>query len=136
MQTLDDLIDHAYAQLESAGGDPLQLPDPARTVVLVSTAQALIENGGFEYFFENDFPGTPDYAVFVAAYRRIGASEAASHLEAAVTLFGFDAPHLHREQRLAFLEELDADDEFIRRGDAVCIDKRIWEALHRYAEAS
>lgn len=84
---LDRLSEHAFARLAELGGDPDALPDAARTLVVVSCAQGIIDNGGLEYFFESDFPGEPPYAMFVEAYRLIGASSAADCIERAVAMF-------------------------------------------------
>ena len=46
-----------------------------RTIV-VYAAQGIIDNGGFQYLFESDFPGCPPCSLTVPAFRRNGAREA------------------------------------------------------------
>ena len=57
--------------------DISQIPEAHRNVVAAVTAQAVIDNGGFRYFFESNFSGHPDYQMFIDAYNNIGAKEAA-----------------------------------------------------------
>jgi len=53
-------IDACYAMLERQQ-DQLQLVDePCRTVIIVRAAFGVIGNGGFQYFFEANFPGDPE----------------------------------------------------------------------------
>ena len=48
-------------------------------VVIVYSAWGLIENGGFQYFFESNFPGDPPYDVFTQAFRSVGLTDIALH---------------------------------------------------------
>ncbi|HLI77132.1 MAG TPA: hypothetical protein VKV02_09315, partial [Acidobacteriaceae bacterium] len=82
-ELLDEAADRVYNQLESVGGDPSKLPSVLKPIALLYTVQAMIDNGGFRYFFEGDMPFQPPYSVVVDAYRTIGATEAANHLETA-----------------------------------------------------
>jgi hypothetical protein len=121
--------------------DVTKLALPVRTLALVHAAQGVIDNGGLQYFFESDFPGTPDYALFVEAYRAIGADDAAITLERAVALFPFDAPHKHVKKRNEFLENfLDENEEpvdspFEPLTDKLCGNKSVWEKLKKYVAA-
>ena len=74
--TLEKAVAFAAAAAAEAGG-VAGLAAPVRTVVLVHGAQGVIDNGGLRYFFEADFPGKPDYGLFVEAYGAIGAEDAA-----------------------------------------------------------
>ncbi len=56
-------------------------------------------NGGFQFFFENDWPGQPSYSIFSGAFREIGSTRAAECLEQAVSDFPSELPHLDREIR-------------------------------------
>ncbi len=130
---LDRAAECTYSQLERLGGDPLKLDLPQQTVAILYSVQAIIDNGGFQYLFENDFPHDPAYAKFVEAYRRIGANAAAERLEKAVAMFPFENPHLHQDQRLSFMETLDEDSEFFELGNEVCGDEKVWTDLEAYA---
>src|SRR5579863_7069036 len=92
---LDRAAEYTYNELERLGGDPSKLDLPQQTVAILYSVQAIIDNGGFQYLFENDFPSDPPYSNFAEAYRRIGANAAAERLEKAVAVFPFESPHLH-----------------------------------------
>ena len=119
-------------------GDVTKLVTPIRTVALVHAAQGVIDNGGLQYFFESDFPGKPDYALFVEAYRAIGADDAARTLAQAVALFPFESPHMHVKKRNEFLDSfLDEDDEpvdspFEPLTGKLCGEQSVWEKLKKY----
>jgi hypothetical protein len=78
---LDKVADDVYAEMEKVGGDPLRLPVVLQPVALLYTVQAMIDNGGFRYIFESDFPLNPPYSAFSDAYRKIGATTAADSLD-------------------------------------------------------
>ena len=128
----DELIDVAFRRLRRVGNDPSRLPDLERTVVSVTTAQGIIDNGGFQYFFEMDFPNRPLYRVFTDAYRAVGATRAAERIDQAVAMFPFRAPHLSQKRRNAFMDSLGEAHAFFRLGDQVCGDTSVWEQLRGY----
>lgn len=129
---LDRASDIAFSHLDDAGGDLSKLSMAEQTVVLIYTAQALIDNGGFQYFFERDFPGRPPYSTFSIAYSRIGAKVAASNIEKAASLFPVANPHLCSEKRNKFLGTLDETSDLISLGDELCGDSSIWENLEKF----
>src|SRR5262249_28323099 len=131
---LDLAAEYTYKELDRVGGDPTKLDTPRQTVAVLYTIQAIIDNGSFQYLFESSFPVNPPYSVFVEAYRRIGALDAAERLEKAVTMFPFENPHLQQQQRVKFMETLDEEDEFFQLGDEVCGDEKVWSALKDYAK--
>lgn len=130
---LDVAAEFTYKELERIGGDPSKLDIPQQTVAILYSVQAIVDNGGFQYLFENDFPFSPPYSKFIEAYRRIGANQAAERLARAVEMFPFENPHLKQNERLKFMETLNEDNEFFVLGDKVCGDKHIWFALEEYA---
>ncbi len=84
--------------------EPGRGPAPRPGVLHVGGRRlADIDNGGFQYLFESDWPGCPPYGDFAAAYREIGADEVAGWLEEAVALFPFPEPHRQREARVKYL---------------------------------
>lgn len=87
---------------------------PQQTVAILYSVQAIIDNGGFQYLFENDFPFNPPYSKFVEAYRRIGSHQVAERLANAVAMFPFENPHLKQAERLKFMETLEEENEFLR----------------------
>ncbi len=133
-------IEHAMKAAANVK-DVAKLPTPVRTVALVHSAQGVIDNGGLQYFFESDFPGKPDYALFIEAYREIGADDAAKTLEEAVKLFPFESPHEYVKKRNTFLDSfLDENDEpvnspFEPLTKKLCGNKAVWEKLKKYVAA-
>lgn len=128
--------DHAIARLADAGGDVSALPVPLQTLLLVESAQGIIDSGGLEFFYEADFPNQPPYAEFVAAYRRIGADAAAHCIEATALMFPFEEPHLFEELRQLWLEaiRLQAGNEFARLSDRITGDASVWDRLAEYVD--
>jgi hypothetical protein len=129
--------DFAVSCLAQAGGDLDQLPVPLQTLLIVESAQGIIDSGGLEYFYEADFPNNPPYASFVEAYRRIGAEEAASCIEASSLMFPFDEPHLFAPLREVWLEKFRMGHEpaFARLSQRICGDESVWTLLADYVEA-
>ena len=132
----DDVLSKAatvvYEELEKVGGNPQMLPPLLQPVAILYTVQAMVDNGGFRYIFEGDFPFTPPYSTFSDAYRQIGANDAADLLDRAVALFPFENPHCNQEARNAFMNEIDDSHELIELGDRVCGDERIWQLMEKY----
>ena len=128
--------DHAIACLAQAGGDVSRLPVPLQTLLLVESAQTMIESGGLEFFYEADFPNNPPYAMFVEAYRRIGADAAADCIEASSLLFPFEEPELFEELRLLWLEQarLQRGHAFARLSEQIVADASVWSRLADYVQ--
>jgi hypothetical protein len=126
--------DYAIARLAAAGGDLAALLAPVRTLLVVESVQSMIDTGGLEYLYEADFPNNPPYALFVEAYRRIGADGAAACLEASALLFPFDEPHCFEELRILWLERLrrDPDGAFQRLDAGIRGDATVWARLADY----
>ena len=127
---LDNTADAVYREMELKGGGPLCLPPVMQPVAILYTVQAIVDNGGFQYLFEHQYE--EPYAVFVSAYRAIGANDAADHLEKAVAMFPFENPHIEQTKRLEFMESLDESNEFFEHGNQVCGDERVWQLLEGY----
>jgi hypothetical protein len=129
---LDDAAETVYGDLDAVGGDPLKLSTEVQPIAILYTVQAVVDNGGFRYLFENDYE--QPYSVFAAAYRQIGANEAAEKLERAAARFPFENPHTDRDARIEFMDSLDESDELFLLGDQVCGDERIWELMEQYVK--
>jgi hypothetical protein len=112
-------------------------PLPLQTVLVIDSAQGIIDNGGFQYFFEADFPGMPDYSTFIDAYERIGAISCANAIREALALFDFPQPHLHLKQRLRYLNKWQRmKSSPLEPLDKVVIgNKVVWKLLEKYAKA-
>lgn len=94
--TVDAALDAAQSRLKAAGKLSL-CGRPIQVVLIVSTAQGIIDNGGLQYFYESDFADQPAYEEFVQAYRAIGAAEAADLLQRSIELIPFPSPTCTRK---------------------------------------
>ena len=106
MAFLEAASEDVYKDQDSGSWSPYQLAEPLLTAWAVEQAQGVIDNGGFQYFFENDWPQNPEYAVFTDAFRRIGAAEAADCIQDAVSMFSSSAPHLDCDMRREHMDLL------------------------------
>jgi hypothetical protein len=135
--SLDMAAEGLYRNLEIHDNDLSKIPAVTWPIALLYMFQGMVDNGGFRYPMETDFPGNPPYSAFVDAYRQIGALDAASALERAVALFPFEHPEHNADARNQFFDSLgDIDDfeqsEFCRLSDSVCGDERIWTLMDEY----
>lgn len=132
----NQLTEAAYQALSEVGGNPLQLSEPFRTVVLVDTAKGIIDNGGIKYFFESDFPFKLEYSVFSSAFRNIGLDEVADGIDHAVAKFPFANPHLYAAKRNEFMStvETDLSGEFQSAVDCIMDDKEFDNRVASYAK--
>lgn len=121
-------------------GDLAKLSPAVRTLLLVSAAQGVIDNGGLQYFFESDYEGQPHYSEFVEGYRAIGANKEGDALAAAVALFPFSEPHLERTLRDEFLTQFLHENSHIPSSpfepltDVICGSKDVYPLLDKYVE--
>ncbi len=76
-KVIDWASEDVYRDQDSPSWSPYNRGEQLLTVWAVEQAQGIIDNGGFQYFFENDWPENPSYSVFIDSFRRIGAGEAA-----------------------------------------------------------
>lgn len=108
---LMNLVEYLTTQ---ANFDIKKLSEVPRNVVAVVTAQAIIDNGGFRYFFESEFDGKPDYQMFVQAYKAIGAVESAQAIESILDRFPEGKPPENWRQKQKYLEQIfEMQDSFI-----------------------
>ena len=133
---LGEPYNHAIDRLQAAGGDLLALPIELQTLLLVESAQGIIDNGGLAYFYEADFPNNPPYVLFVEAYRRIGAHAAADCLEASALLFPFEDPQYFEPLRQLWLEKFSAEPghAFARLAREIAADATVWDRLGEYVQ--
>lgn len=131
---LEQATERAYAQLATAGNEIGYLAEPMQTLVLVDITHGIIDNGGLEYLFENDFPGNPPYSLFSDAFRRIGAESVASCIELSSQMFPFAQPHLFQVKRQHWMDSIKNDDthEFARLTCRACGDESVAQRLADY----
>jgi hypothetical protein len=130
--TLDLATEGLYKELERVDNDFSKIPEITRPIALLYMFQGMVDNGGFQYPMENNFPGCPPYSAFVDAYRSIGALEAATALEQAVALFPFDHPERNEDARCEFFESIEEDSLFDQLSRKVCGDESIWKSMDEY----
>ncbi len=75
-----------------------------RTIILIISGQGIIDNGGFQYFFCNNFKEPPDYNWFTQAYNDIGAIECAKAFQEFLDLFPNSKPQFDIEIRRKFMK--------------------------------
>jgi len=82
---MTDLIDATVDRIVKNGFDPIQSPFAHKVAVMLTTAQGIIDNGGFEYFFGVPFNIEPDMEDFIKAYEAVGALGSAKAFEEAIS---------------------------------------------------
>jgi hypothetical protein len=124
-------MDLSYEKMEKLNCQAYELKEPYKTVAIISSTQGVIDNGGLSYFFENDWPGNPDYSVFIEAYKNIGIIQGALTLSKAVSSFPFQEPHKNLKGRNSYIEENYDEDEFQVKGwdESLCGDEEVWSKL-------
>jgi hypothetical protein len=129
--------DVAFEQLDKVDDDPTKLAEPYKTFVLVYNAQGVIDNGGFKYFFENDWPTKTPYSEFADAYHRIGRIEAASALRSAAASFGMERPEFDCDARREYMNKHYDAGKFGVKGwnDCVCGDEQVWTDLAKWTRS-
>ena len=134
---LEALFDEACEMMDDFDDDVSRLEEPYRTVAIIFSAQGIIDNGGFCYFFENDWPHCPPYSLFADAYERIGRIKGASAIRSAVASFGFETPETNLEGRRKFMEQNYNEEEFEVSGweDCLCGDQKVWSDLAAWVKS-
>jgi len=120
--------------LTLAGDDISRLPPAVRTYLVIVSAQGVIDNGGYRYFFGSDWPEQPPYEEFVSAYRTIGCLSQAADLARVAASFPFPDPHCYEQARREFMDQrFDEDTCEVRGwGDALCGDDEVWQRLAEF----
>lgn len=98
-----DLADATFERILKKHGesvDPSKIPKPQQTVLLVIHAHGIIGNGGFQYLFEGDFTGDPEFLLTRQAFKTIGATDASTAFEKAFAVFPNSTPPADIERRL------------------------------------
>jgi Domain of unknown function (DUF4375) len=132
---MTDLINQAFeeavALLNAEKNRIKNLPHEVVTFLRVYNAQGVIDNGGYCYFFENDWPEGPPYSEFVNSYNSIGCVDQAHELKRVVETFPFENPHLQCDRRNEFMEK---NEESLVEiwGDKLCGDEGVWQKLENY----
>ena len=126
------LSSEAFERLAQNDSDPLRLEEPWKTIILIYSAQGIIDNGGFVYFFENDWPHFTPYDEFADAYDRIGLNCAAESIRTAVAVMKIEAPECSLDARRRYIHKNTIGDRGEVRGwneDAILGNKTVMPAL-------
>jgi len=77
------LITETMQRICARGFDPNRAPWEHKVCVMLHAAQGIIDNGGFEYFFEAPFEGRPVPDDFPSVFEAVGAHTSAAALREA-----------------------------------------------------
>lgn len=133
-KTLNNAIEQATIKLNQVAKNIDDLPQSVATFLMVYSAQGVIDNGGYIYFFESDWPNNPPYLKFIEAYFAIGCINQSQDIARVVSTFPFDDPHLNKQERARFIEANYDEDalEVKSWGESLCGDVEVWEKLEAY----
>jgi hypothetical protein len=133
-----DLISLAFKKavklLDKAHDDMGLLPPEVSTFLFVHSAQGVIDNGGYLYFFESNWPNNPSYSKFVESYRAIGCEKQANELARVISTFSFDNAHLEEDLRNKYMDDNYDENkcEIKGWGNDLCGDEKVWAKLEQY----
>lgn len=132
--TIEKAFKRATSKLKKVGHNIDALPKSVASFLMVYSAQGVIGNGGYYYFFEHDWPNDPPYSKFIDAYLEIGCSSQSNDLARVVSTFPFDNPHLNKNARNKYMDENYDEKKYEVKdwGDALCGDDEVWEKLKAY----
>ena len=78
MISLDEIFNKYESVLKSKGISCVD--EPYRTIIAIYSVQGILDNGGFEYLFENKFNDRMPIEVFYKSYENIGLDKMAKLL--------------------------------------------------------
>jgi|GEM_PF-752194 len=133
-KNIDKAFKQATIKLKKVNENINDLPRSVATFLIAYSAQGVIDNGGYRYFFEADWPNNPPYSKFVEAYFIIGCVKQSQDIDRVVSTFPFENPHLNESRRIEFIEaNYDEDElEVPGWGEKLCGDTDVWEKLEGY----
>lgn len=111
MTNIVDSIFSEYGDLADTQGIQA-VPEPERTLIAIYTAQGIIGNGGFSYFFESEFKGDDCYKNIIKSYINIGLNTYAEAIQNVLNLFPNGMLQSKSKERENFIYKyLSGDDE-------------------------
>ncbi len=81
----EDILDTVTDRIAALGFNPHTSPWPHKVFMMLQAAQGIIDNGGFEYFFESPFDGDPDMQEFPLVFDAVGATTSAATIREALS---------------------------------------------------
>lgn len=118
-----------YAKI--AQTDFAALPQIVRPVITTCSAQGIIDNGGFPFLFECDWPGLVDWNVFPDDFEAVGHTEGAEAIRAALSLFPQGQPQRDLRVRRKYIFDVlgGLDGELGTLDSAICGRSALLEQL-------
>ena len=99
-------IDEVYKKwLDINGKLRADTPPTLKAAIMINTGQAIIDNGGFQYFFGSDFPNV-SHEEFIEAYGLLGFTDHAEKLKYVISVFPNGEPQINLQERQAFFCKL------------------------------
>ena len=107
------------------------VPTLFRPVVTTYSAQGVIDNGGFPYLFENDWPGLKDWNIFADDFEAVGHTKGAEAIRAALRLFARGQPQRDLKERRKYIFETlgGLDGELGKLDGPICGKSAVLERL-------
>ena len=96
---MDDLIEATCARIDAAGFHPQRSPLAHRIVMMVASAQGILEAGGYEALFSVPFDPPVALEEFPPLYDALGATAAAGLFRQAIALSRTPDPDFHALDR-------------------------------------
>ncbi len=107
----DNLVQEVFEKYKEVAEKDINLvPEPDKTLMVIYSAHGIIGNGGFRYFFENDFPGIENYNIIIKSYNNLNLNKHAEAIEKVLSLFPQGQPHKCLDERNKFMAKY-FDDE-------------------------
>jgi len=79
-----EFVTHTMRRITAQGFDPHLASWEHKVCVMLHAAQGIIDNGGFEYFFEAPFEGHPALDDFPRVFEAVGAYVSAAAIREAI----------------------------------------------------
>ena len=112
---MENIYDIYYKLAESEG--IAAVAEPYRTIIAIDTVQAILDNGGLEYLYENSFVDGFPIDIFVQSYNNIGSQRVGDIL-------------LESYSKKRYKKVLQKyDDEIFK------LSSSVWEKLNKFKES-
>ncbi len=140
MESISDKVFSQFGALANEKGIS-EIPEPERTLIAIYTAQGIIRNGGFAYFFELDFKGNNAYETIINSYKNLGLFEHAQSIERVLALFSGNKPQENFKEREEFIYKYMSGNDEVNYSkeveDAESIfykdSEKVYELAYKYA---